>query len=173
MLNLIHWLFRRSLLLNGLAGRVKYKFDTAWRRFIKAYTLGLSGFRAFDLTFSFAANIPALEDHLNCDVNGDLTMFIPDLMADPEFLVSSVRLRKEVLSEAEELCHVYRSRCCPRRLLGVHIRRGDYVIHSSLNLDAEYYAAALRLFPPSEWSLLVFSDDIAYCKAPPFFGLSS
>jgi hypothetical protein len=33
----------------------------------------------------------------------------------------------------------------------------------------DYYREALALFPASEWSLLIFSDDIEYCKSLSLF----
>jgi hypothetical protein len=51
-------------------------------------------------------------------------------------------------------------------LVSVHFRRGDYLQVSSLNLDSNYYESAIKkiydLLP--DFKLLVFSDDIDWCK---------
>lgn len=56
----------------------------------------------------------------------------------------------------------------PYPLVSLHVRRGDYIQVSSLNLSLSYYSAALQslfdLFDQSYFKLIVFSDDIAWCK---------
>ena len=53
-------------------------------------------------------------------------------------------------------------------LIGLHVRRGDYLQHSGFELPnaAEYYSAAIdaakRLLPKAP--VLVFSDDIEWCR---------
>ena len=51
-------------------------------------------------------------------------------------------------------------------LVSVHFRRGDYLEVSSLNLSMEYYAQAINIFVDEfpDFKLLVFSDDIEWCK---------
>lgn len=54
-------------------------------------------------------------------------------------------------------------------VIGIHIRRGDYVGNPNYyNLPIEYYLHALEAnFPhwEKEYNILVFSDDVHYCKA--------
>lgn len=51
-------------------------------------------------------------------------------------------------------------------IISIHFRRGDYLTVSSLNLSLDYYNAALnkisQLVP--KFKLVVFSDDIPWCK---------
>lgn len=53
-------------------------------------------------------------------------------------------------------------------LVSLHIRRGDYLEVSSLNLDLSYYNEALSIFlnkfDNNYFKLVVFSDDISWCK---------
>ena len=52
-----------------------------------------------------------------------------------------------------------------RETVSVHFRRTDYLSQSSLNLSKEYYEKALSIFSDNKrYSILVFSDDIEYCK---------
>jgi hypothetical protein len=52
----------------------------------------------------------------------------------------------------------------------VHFRRGDYCF-AGVTLTADYYKAAIDIFPKN-YTFVVFSDDINYCKgvAQDFFG---
>jgi hypothetical protein len=49
--------------------------------------------------------------------------------------------------------------------LSVHVRRGDYVDQANFHPPCEvgYYAAALARMPP-QWRVILFSDDIAWCR---------
>jgi hypothetical protein len=49
--------------------------------------------------------------------------------------------------------------------IGISVRRGDYVDNSNYTLlQINYYLNALLRFNLSEFNILVFSDDIEYCK---------
>jgi GR25 family glycosyltransferase involved in LPS biosynthesis len=66
----------------------------------------------------------------------------------PEFYLSVLKKHKAGLNEP----------AC-----AVHIRRGDYINNPNyINLPIDYYYRALELIPKS--SVLVFSDDIQWCK---------
>jgi hypothetical protein len=49
--------------------------------------------------------------------------------------------------------------------VAIHVRRGDYVKHPGLwNITPEYIQNALNYFSDDEYSFLIFSDDIEWCK---------
>ena len=50
-------------------------------------------------------------------------------------------------------------------IVSLHVRRGDYLQYSSLNLNIEYYENALDVFREKykNFKILVFSDDIEWC----------
>jgi hypothetical protein len=49
--------------------------------------------------------------------------------------------------------------------VAIHIRRGDYVAHPGYwNTTPEYIQAALEQFSDNEYTFLIFSDDIDWCK---------
>lgn len=56
----------------------------------------------------------------------------------------------------------------PYPLVALHVRRGDYLAVSSLNLPTEYYEQAIQVFlkqfQNTYFKLLVFSDDVPWCK---------
>lgn len=56
-----------------------------------------------------------------------------------------------------------------KETVGIHFRRGDYLIMSSLNLSLAYYKKALTYFDKSHYKLVIFSDDIEYCKNTEIF----
>lgn len=51
-----------------------------------------------------------------------------------------------------------------------HVRRGDYAVHTDAHplIPISYYEKALKLFPENS-EVLVFSDDINWCKDQEFF----
>jgi hypothetical protein len=49
--------------------------------------------------------------------------------------------------------------------VAVHIRRGDQVAHPNMwNVSLEYIQAALEQFSDEEYTFLIFSDDMEWCK---------
>ncbi len=49
--------------------------------------------------------------------------------------------------------------------VAIHVRRGDYVKHPGFwNVTPEYLGEALQHFDDKEYTFLVFSDDIKWCK---------
>jgi hypothetical protein len=49
--------------------------------------------------------------------------------------------------------------------VAIHIRRGDQVAHPNMwNVSLEYIQAALEQFIDEEYTFLIFSDDIEWCK---------
>jgi hypothetical protein len=49
--------------------------------------------------------------------------------------------------------------------VAIHIRRGDQVAHPNMwNVSLEYIQAALEQFTDEEYTFLIFSDDIEWCK---------
>ena len=49
--------------------------------------------------------------------------------------------------------------------VAIHIRRGDQVAHPNMwNVSLEYIQAALEQFSDNEYTFLIFSDDIEWCK---------
>lgn len=52
-----------------------------------------------------------------------------------------------------------------KEIISIHFRRTDYLnLPQILNLSLNYYQEALTHFNPSEHKILIFSDDIQYCK---------
>ena len=49
--------------------------------------------------------------------------------------------------------------------VAIHIRRGDQVAHPNMwNVSLEYIQAALEQFSDKEYTFLIFSDDMEWCK---------
>ena len=77
-------------------------------------------------------------------------------------LISAGRLAPDGEAEGEPLC----------RMIGVHVRRGDYAGNPAFAMaDAErYYGEALAAARArGDAPVLVFSDDIAWCRRQPLF----
>jgi Glycosyl transferase family 11 len=53
-----------------------------------------------------------------------------------------------------------------RKTVSVHIRRGDYVNNTTLDLlSPEYFVTALDFFTDNDYNFLIVSDDIEWCKS--------
>jgi len=78
------------------------------------------------------------------------------------------RFRSTVLQTAEPKMAALRAEAAARKpgasLISVHIRRGDYLMLSSLNLDESYYRRAVEHFDRDNCVFAVFSDDIEGCR---------
>jgi len=51
-----------------------------------------------------------------------------------------------------------------KEIVSLHFRRTDYLDCATINLSLNYYREALSHFNPQKHILLLFSDDIEYCK---------
>jgi len=51
-----------------------------------------------------------------------------------------------------------------KKVVSMHFRRTDYLASSALNLSLNYYIEALTYFNKENYQILVFSDDIEWCK---------
>lgn len=59
----------------------------------------------------------------------------------------------------EKLRNMYQN----KKLVGIHIRRADYIDHK-WNLPIEYYSDAINFFNSDEYVFICFSDDKEWCK---------
>lgn len=75
-------------------------------------------------------------------------------------------LRKELnfAKETKSFCnHYIKSRFQDKKLISIHVRRGDYLKENNfVNLSLEYYLNGLSILPTT--SVLVLSDDPEWCK---------
>jgi len=149
--------------------RVVSKCDRILGEFERIRVRQSNNFIGFNLSAGFPQNIPNLKVGKNYDIVGDFSFFLPLWVNEFNIISQAICFAPQVLKEAVNIINRYKQLCSPKKLLGLHFRRGDYLACSSLNLCNEYYDRALNFFPPDEWSLLIFSDDIAYCKNLPLF----
>ena len=76
-----------------------------------------------------------------------------------EDILNDFKFRDEILSKCQEEISQYINP------VAIHIRRGDYVNHPGFwNVTPEYIQAALSYFYDDEYTFLIFSDDIEWCK---------
>jgi len=82
---------------------------------------------------------------------------------------SSIREDFEFVDAVVDVCNGYMNQIRRGDIIALHIRRGDYVglqsYHPLSTLD--YYTTALQQLPNVQ--VLVFSDDIEWCKAQQLF----
>ena len=74
-------------------------------------------------------------------------------------ILNDFKFRDEILNKCQEKISQYVNP------VAIHIRRGDYVNHPGLwNITPEYIQEALSHFSDNEYTFLIFSDDIEWCK---------
>lgn len=67
--------------------------------------------------------------------------------------------KQEILTKNTQTIHLYNNP------VSIHIRRGDYVNNSDYwNITPEYIQEALSYFNDNEYTFLIFSDDIDWCR---------
>ncbi len=81
---------------------------------------------------------------------------------------AEVRAQFRFLEPIEEACKQLATQLTQdgRELVALHIRRTDYLRFQNLFFQCglDYYHNALSYFPPERYRILVFSDDMAWCK---------
>jgi hypothetical protein len=77
-------------------------------------------------------------------------------------IIKMVAIKELINTAKEKLLHVVGERN-NKKLVSVHIRRGDLVTFNLLMLPLSYYKTAMSLFG-SDVLFVVFSDDIEWCK---------
>jgi len=76
-----------------------------------------------------------------------------------EDILNDFKFRDELLSKCQEEISQHINP------VAIHIRRGDYVNHPGFwNITPEYIQDALSYFSDDEYTFLIFSDDIEWCK---------
>jgi len=85
-----------------------------------------------------------------------------------EKIRSLFAFKKEIVEEGNRIFAEYKAPIT-KDIVGVHFRKTDYLIMSSLNLGREYYKNALQYFNANNCKLLIFSDDIELCKREAVF----
>lgn len=112
------------------------------------------------------SRILSLDDSQNWDIGGWFHTFHYFHEHRPD-LISIFTFKDAVATEARERIEKIRDEE-PYPLISLHVRRGDYLQVSSLNLGLSYYSDALKsvmdTFSDSYFKLVVFSDDIEWCK---------
>lgn len=154
-----------SLIIRKFASLLKLQF----RKIESLRMRYLYGFSGLAFKESFPQSIPRLRIGRSYDLVGDFAMFTPLWINEFSAKSQSICFAPLVLDAARDYMARYKSKVPGKKVLGVHLRRGDYLDCASLCLSSEYYKMALDRFLSSEWSLLIFSDDIAYCMKQSLF----
>ena len=105
-----------------------------------------------------------LDPNKNWDIQGWFHLYhywdkYEDLIKD------TFKFKKEILDQASKnIEQIKEGENYP--IVSVHFRRGDYLQVASLNLTLDYYNEAISIFLEKfpYFKLLVFSDDIEWCK---------
>jgi hypothetical protein len=76
-----------------------------------------------------------------------------------EHILNEFTFKKEILYKCFNIISKYQN------TVSIHVRRGDYVKHPGFwTVTPEYIQEALNKFNDNEYTFLVFSDDIEWCK---------
>ena len=130
-------------------------------------------FDAFKINPAHVGYIPALDQQekgftfdeslLALDPNQDLNLVgfyqTPKYFDHIKDMVKKeFTFRDHIVGECEEILDLF------EEPIGLHIRRGDYLINSANhhNLSLEYYEQALKYFPKHQ-QVVIFSDDPEWC----------
>jgi len=106
---------------------------------------------------------------LNADINFSLSF--KDLHKSISSVKEHIQFLPSIVRNATENIQSIRAKSSnpEKPLLAIHIRRGDYITHASHVLSIGYFRQALNLFDPGDVNVVVFSDDIDYCRQTELF----
>lgn len=109
-------------------------------------------------------NVFKLDSNFNWDIQGwfHLYHYWHEYRND---LINIFKFKPEIYNVASHNINIIRQNE-PYPIVSLHVRRGDYLQVSSLNLTLDYYNDAISIFLKlfSYFKLLIFSDDIEWCK---------
>lgn len=109
----------------------------------------------------------SLDTNLNWDIGGwfHTYHYFKDYESD---IIDVFKFKDDIYSQAlNNINKIRNNETYP--IVSLHVRRGDYLKVASLNLPISYYESAINIFLDmfdySYFKLLVFSDDIDWCKS--------
>lgn len=74
-------------------------------------------------------------------------------------IIKEFKFKSHILNKSQQIINFYKNP------VSIHVRRGDYVKHPGYwVVTPEYIQEALDKFNDDEYTFLVFSDDIEWCK---------
>jgi hypothetical protein len=74
-------------------------------------------------------------------------------------IINDFTFKSDILNKCQSIISQYSNP------VSIHIRRGDYVNHPGFwNITPEYIQEAFNHFTDNEYTFLIFSDDIEWCK---------
>jgi hypothetical protein len=77
-----------------------------------------------------------------------------------DIILSEFTFKKEILYKCFNIISKYQNK------VAIHVRRGDYVNHPGFwTITQEYLQASLSYFNDKEYTFLIFSDDMEWCKS--------
>jgi hypothetical protein len=153
-------------------------FDLPNRVIEESYRLGRNFFQRNHRFIKFMpepglnldSRIENLEESMNYDFIGYFGLYRHWAGSSPE-IFELFKFRRAIYHQAFHNIKFIRSHPqSDAELVSVHFRRTDYLTDASLNLKLDYYENALKKFIRGNYKLVVFSDEISFCKSLGIFG---
>jgi hypothetical protein len=110
------------------------------------------------------SDVFSIDNNVNWDIQGwfHLYHYWHEYRSD---LLNIFKFKQEIYDQAKLNLDTIRNQE-QYSIVSLHVRRGDYLQVASLNLSLDYYSEAISIFLEKfpYFKLLVFSDDIDWCK---------
>ena len=104
----------------------------------------------------------------NIDILDSFDLYSSWYYSEAEEEISQIKIKKDILSEAIKQLDIIRQGIDQIPIVGVHIRRGDYLLPQHrlyINLDHYYYNKAIEQLDIDKYHLLFFSDDTRWVQS--------
>jgi len=104
----------------------------------------------------------------NIDILDNFDLYSSWYYSEAEEEISQIKIKKDILSEAIKQLEIIRQDIDQIPIVGVHIRRGDYLLPQHrlyINLDHYYYNKAIEQLDIDKYHLLFFSDDTRWVQS--------
>ncbi len=140
--------------------RMLHKVDSLVYREIRRHYQDFLRMDAFHDSIRTDERLLNLNHDKNYDIQNGFGTY-RDWEENADTIIGKLHFKESICREGDRIIDTIPE---GKKRISVHLRRTDYLVMSSLNLNEEYYNQAMKHFDPKDSLFIVFSDDIEECR---------